>query len=206
MTCVVLNVIRAVWLKAPFFRDTKQCHCVTGFLPSEGIAFPRGLKNRLGTDVVQYPRITEPSTRTWPEAQWCSFGEGTGEINEKLGQVNPSPGRDVNTSTAFFTLENIILPFLRLIFPFFKLIRELKSFINDPVHICLFVHYNVWNINLVNPLVLQTGSSVQISTSANRQSVMPTVFWYMALLCRVVTTFRRKRLLSSSGDKIKLNQ
>jgi hypothetical protein len=39
MTCVVLNVFRAVWLKAPFFRDTKSCHCVTGFLPSKGLMF-----------------------------------------------------------------------------------------------------------------------------------------------------------------------
>lgn len=163
MTCVVLNVIMAVWLKVPFFRDPKQRHCVTGFLFSEGIVFLRGLKNRLSTDVVQYPRITEPSTRTQPEAQCCSFGEGTGEINEKLGQVNPSPGRDLNTSTAVFTLENIILPFLRLIFPFFKLIRELKSFINDPGHICLIVHYNVCYINLVKPRVVNLFVSIDIN-------------------------------------------
>jgi len=35
---------------------------------------------------------------------------------------------------------------------------------------------------------------------------MPTVFWYMAWLGKVVIKFRKKRLLSSSGDKIKTKQ
>jgi len=52
ITCVVLNVFRAVWLKAPFFRDMKPRHCVTGFLPSEGIMVFRSLEKRLSTDVV----------------------------------------------------------------------------------------------------------------------------------------------------------
>jgi hypothetical protein len=52
MTYVVLNVFRTVWLKAPFFRDTKPRHCVTGFLPSEGIMLLRNLENQLKIEVV----------------------------------------------------------------------------------------------------------------------------------------------------------